>query len=229
MAVTRTRAKRTPIGRRSVRPKNGRLVSDAAYERIRDMILTMQLRPGQLLTEGELEEHLGLGRMPVREALQRLAQEDLVTIVPRKGSFVIPVQLDDLQKIFELRLTLEGLSARLAAERITDAELARLEELIERSRHVNEGTQAHVRVDRAFHLGVALATRNDYLVRAVERALNLALRLLYLSGSRMAKVGEILPEYRSILDALQRRDPEAACRAMQAHIEEFRSKVRHAI
>lgn len=229
MRVTRIHAKkvlvRPPVGAH----KSSGLFSEQAHEQIKEMILTMQLRPGQMLTESELGAKLGLGRMPVREALQRLAQEDLVTIVPRKGSFVVPLQLDDLQKIFELRLTLECLSAKLAAERITDEELRRLEELIEQNRHVNEGSEAHVRVDRAFHLGVASATGNDYLVRAVERTLNLALRLLYMSGSRMARVGEILPEYRSILDALHRRDGEAACRAMQAHIEEFRKKVREAI
>jgi DNA-binding GntR family transcriptional regulator len=228
------RAGRTGI-REARRPRPGQpgklrgLFSDQAYERIKEMILTMQLRPGQMLTEAELGAQLGLGRMPVREALQRLAQEDLVAIVPRKGSFVVPLQLDDLQQIFELRLALECLSARLAAERITEEELRQLEELIERNRAVNEGTAAHVRVDRAFHLGVAAASRNEYLVRAVERLLNLALRLLYMSGSPMARVGEILPEYRSILDALRRRDGEAACRAMEAHIEEFRNKVRHAI
>jgi DNA-binding GntR family transcriptional regulator len=204
-------------------------LSDEAHERIKEMILTMQLRPGQMLTETELGAQLGLGRMPVREALQRLAQEDLVTIVPRKGSFVVPLQLDDLQQVFELRLALECLSARLAAERITEEELRQLEELVEHNRDISEGTAAHVQVDRAFHLGVAAASRNAYLVRALERLLNLALRLLYMSGSPMARVSEILPEYRSILDALRRRDGEAACRAMEAHIEQFRNKVRHAI
>lgn len=205
------------------------MISDQAYERIKEMILTMDLRPGQMLTEAELGAQLRLGRMPVREALQRLAQEDLVTIVPRRGSFVTPLQLDDLQQIFELRLALECLSAWLAAERITDEEMQRLEDLIERNRHVNEGTAAHVRVDRAFHLGVAAATKNAYLVRAVERLLNLALRLLYMSGSPMDRVSEIFLEYRSVLDALRRRDGPGACRAMEAHIEAFRNKVRNAI
>lgn len=216
--LRRARSSRSPI-----------LFSDQAYERLKQMILTMALRPGQVLTEARLAQRLRLGRMPVREALQRLAQEDLVTIIPRKGVFVAPLRLDELQNIFELRLTLECFAARLAAERITDEELARLYDLIERHRDVNEGSAAHVRIDRAFHLGIAAATKNDHLVRAVERLLNLALRLLYMSGSRMARVGEILPQYLSVLDALRRRDGDAACRAMQSHIEEFRNKVRQSI
>lgn len=228
MSTTRPRVnKARPLPDRPARIRP--LFSDQAYERIKEMILTMALRPGQMLTEAELGAQLGLGRMPVREALQRLAQEDLVTIIPRKGSFVVPLQLDDLQQIFELRLALECLSARLAAERITEDELRRLEDLIDRHRHINEDAAAHVRVDRAFHLGIAAATRNEYLVRVVERLLNLALRLLYMSGSPMARVGEIFSEYRAILNALRRRDGEAACRAMEAHIEEFRNKVRQAI
>ncbi|MGH2398193.1 MAG: FCD domain-containing protein, partial [bacterium] len=67
------------------------------------------------------------------------------------------------------------------------------------------------------------------LQRAVDRTLNLALRLLYVSESRMAKVGEIAHEYHAVLDALRRRDGDAARQAMQAHIEEFRKKVRRAI
>jgi len=214
------------VRRTIFRKGNNKLFGDEAYERIKDAILTMQLSPGQPLTEGELGARLGLGRMPVREALLRLAQEGMVTIVPRKGSFVTRVGIEDLQKIFELRLTVEGLSARLAAERITALEFDTLEALFEKSPNIQEGSEQHVRIDRAFHLTVARATKNEYLERAVEHTLNLAMRLLYLSGSRMSKVSEIMPEYQAVLDALRGRDPDAACRAMQAHIEEFRKKVR---
>ena len=114
-----------PVGRGKAAATH--LFSDLAYERIKELIITAALPPGALLTEGELAGQLGLGRMPVREAMQRLAQDDLVLIVPRKGSFVLPIQVEDLQKIFELRVTLECLSCQLAAERITEEELSRLE------------------------------------------------------------------------------------------------------
>lgn len=218
-----------PVLQRSRGRPVARLQSDEAYERIKKMILTTRVGPGQMLTEGELVRHLAMGRMPVREALQRLAREDLVTIMPRKGSLVTAIQVEDLQKIFELRLELEGLSARLAADRITADDLEGIVALIESAREVHEGSEQHVEIDRAFHLRVAKATRNEYLQRAVERTLNLALRLLYISGSRMAKVGEIAHEYHAVIDALRRRDGDAAKAAMQAHIEEFRKKVRSAI
>ncbi len=211
------------------KPATGHLFSDLAYERIKEMIITAKLPPGALLTEADLAGQLGIGRMPVREAMQRLVQDDLVMIVPRKGSFVHPIQVEDLQQIFELRVALECLSSELAAERMTVEELKGLEAMFENVDSLAEGSEEHVRVDRAFHRAIAAATRNEYLQRAVERTLNLALRLLYVSGSRMAKVGEIVEEYRRVLDALRRRDGKAAAEAMRAHIEEFRKKVRSAV
>ncbi len=101
---------RSPRPARRRKTATGHLFSDLAYERIKEMIITAKLPPGALLTEGELASQLGMGRMPVREAMQRLAQDDLVMIVPRKGSFVLPIQVEDLQKIFELRGALECLS-----------------------------------------------------------------------------------------------------------------------
>jgi DNA-binding GntR family transcriptional regulator len=217
------------VERRRTIPRKKKLQSAEAYERIREMILTAELPPGRHITEVELAHQLGMGRMPVREALQRLAQEDLITIVPRKGSMVAPIQIDDLQKIFELRLVLEGLSAQLAAERITDEELDSIENLIDMVYDVDEGSREHVRIDREFHLRIALATRNEYLHRAVERVLNHALRLLYISGSRMARVKDIRHEYDAVIRALRRREGRAAALAMQSHIEEFRKKVRSSI
>lgn len=224
----RSRRRRPPRTDSRSRPSR-HLFSDLAYERLKEMIIAITLPPGRLLGEAEVAAQLRMGRMPVREAMQRLAREDLVIILPRKGSFVAPIQVEDLPKIFELRVTLECLSARLAAERITEDELQRLETLIRDVEPLPEGPEAHVRIDRAFHRGIAAATRNDYLQRAVERTLNLALRLLYVSGSRMARVGEIAHEYRAVLAALHDRDGVRAAEAMRAHIEEFRNKVRRAM
>jgi DNA-binding GntR family transcriptional regulator len=193
------------------------------------MIIAMTLAPGQVLTEAELATNLGLGRMPVREALRRLVEDDLVVVLPRRGSLVTPICLEDLPKIFELRLVLEGPAARLAAERISPAELDALEALIAGGTGLSDGPAEHVRIDRAFHRAVAAATRNDFLQRAVDRTLTLALRLQYLSGSRMAHVREIAHEYQAVIDALRRRDVSGAEAAMRAHIEQFRNKVRGAM
>ena len=112
---------------------DARSLSDQAYFRLRDLIVSLKLEPGSLVREPELMERLGLGRTPVREALRRLAQERLVDVYPRQGIFVSRVDVGDLAALSEVRGSLEAFAGRLAAERATtrerDAAATLLEEL----------------------------------------------------------------------------------------------------
>lgn len=90
--------------------------SEVAYRILKEKIVNLELPPASLLNEAELMAELDLGRTPIREALQRLALENLVVILPRRGTIVADLNLSDLQKIFEVRLELEVYAARLAAE-----------------------------------------------------------------------------------------------------------------
>src|SRR3970040_2044165 len=110
---------------------DARSLSDQAYYRIRELIVTLELPPGSLVSERELMEQLGLERPPVREALRALARERLVDVYPRRGMFVSPVDVGDLAGLSEVRVALEGQAARLAAERATDAERAETANLLE--------------------------------------------------------------------------------------------------
>src|ERR1044072_1469456 len=101
---------------------DARSLSDQAYYRIREMIVTLELPPGSLLSERELMERLRLGRTPVREALRALARERLVEVYPRRGMFVSSVDVRDLAGLSEVRSTLEPRAARLAAERAPEAD-----------------------------------------------------------------------------------------------------------
>ena len=92
-------------------------LSEQAYHQIRKKILTLELAPGTIINEADLRHELGLGRTPIREALLRLAQQKLVTIVPRRGMFVTDIRLEDIRQLFELRLALERLAGQLAAQR----------------------------------------------------------------------------------------------------------------
>ena len=94
-------------------------LADQAYSAIRDLIVSLELRPGAVINERELMERLGIGRTPVREALRRLAQERLVEVFPRRGTFVTSVEIRDLARLSEVRAVLEPEAARLAAERAT--------------------------------------------------------------------------------------------------------------
>ena len=104
--------------------------AELAYREIRALIVTLELAPGALISEPELQERLGLGRTPIREALRTLAHERLVEVYPRRGMFVAALDPRDLSALSEVREQLEPFAARLAAQRRTDEDLEVIDELI---------------------------------------------------------------------------------------------------
>ena len=106
------------------------LVAERAYVELRDRIVTQQLAPGTVLREDELMRELGVGRTPLREAVKRLALENLVAVQPRRGTFVTAVEAADIVNISEVRAELEGYAAELAARRLDDDHRAAAEALL---------------------------------------------------------------------------------------------------
>jgi Transcriptional regulators len=102
--------------------ERARSQSEAAYLRIRDRIVSLDMPPGSVVNEARLREELVIGRTPIREALQRLALENLVKSIPHRGTFVTDVNITDLARITEVRVVLESHAARLAAERLAGAD-----------------------------------------------------------------------------------------------------------
>src|SRR2546423_14208995 len=106
-------------------------LAERAFHAIREMIVSLELRPGAVIDERSLMQQLGIGRTPTREALRRLAQEGLVEVYPRRGMFVTSVEIRDLACLAEVRSVLESHAARLAAERATDEDRDALETLLD--------------------------------------------------------------------------------------------------
>src|ERR1700739_316757 len=107
------------------------LLADRAYVELRDRIVTLGIPPGAPIDEELLGRQLEMGRTPVREAIKRLALENLVTVFPRRGTFASEINITDLNHISDVRIVLEGHAAHRAAERITAAQRAELEEILE--------------------------------------------------------------------------------------------------
>src|ERR1044071_4558037 len=103
-------------------PVEVRSQSEEAYHRILERIVTLEMAPGSVVNEARLRDELKIGRTPIREALQRLARENLVRSVPHRGTFVTDVNISDLARITEVRLVLEAHAARLAAEKMTSSD-----------------------------------------------------------------------------------------------------------
>jgi DNA-binding GntR family transcriptional regulator len=199
-----------------------------AYQRLRDMIVSLQLQPGALINDAALMDELKLGRTPIREAIQRLAGEGLVVLRPRRGAFVAGLSLLDLQQIFEMRRAIEGYAASLAAERATPADLAALNAALDQLQHAGAAAdpQALIEVDRAFHRALARAAHNRFLEITLSRMYNLNLRLWYLALHKIGPMHDAVSEHRRVLDAITRRDSAQAEAAIRAHITDFQQRIR---
>jgi len=208
------------------------MVTDAhkAYRLIKDKIITLQLAPGSVIQDLALTGELGLGRTPIREALKLLEAEGLVVTVPRRGIFVSHVSITDLQQLCEIRVELEGLSARLAAQRGTDEELSRLKGYAANER-MAKATTAIERIteDREIHAALAAATHNRFLETEVERFYDLSLRLWHLALAGV-KADAVDPQsHRAIIGAVLARDAERAEILMGEHIREFQNLIKAAM
>jgi len=169
---------------------------------------------------------LGLGRTPIREALQRLALENLVVILPRRGTIVADLNMSDLQKIFEIRVDLELLAVRLAAQRATPAQIAAMEALFagaDELLHVGDNYQL-IQLDHQAHQLLAQAAHNEFLEETLEWLYNHVLRLWYVSLHRVQRLREAIEEHREIVARVKAGDGEGAARIMRAHIAEFQNQ-----
>jgi DNA-binding GntR family transcriptional regulator len=206
-------------------------LSEKAYYLIRDRIVTLALEPGSMLNEKELTQELGLGRTPVREALKRLALENLVEVYPRRGIFVSSVDIRDLGSISELRAELEGCAARLAAERATPEERTMCEELITELDHLSDGAGTYelIDLDQRIHRHVYRCTHNPFLRAALEEHFLLTLRLWFLVLERVTRLEAAVQEHRQLLRAVAQQDSDRAEEVIRAHITGFEEAIRRVL
>lgn len=202
-------------------------LSDKAYQLIRHKIITLELPPSASIDEQALMEDLQLGRTPIREALQRLAADDLVFFAPRRGIFVSEMSITDLQKIFEARMVLEGFCARLAAQRATAEQLARMDDIVGELDQV-EGAEARalMAVDEAFHEWLYEAADNKFVADTLRRLHALSFRLWHLVLDRLGNVRGAMEQHVEIADAVKARDALQAEKLIQRHISEFQQEIR---
>jgi DNA-binding GntR family transcriptional regulator len=205
-------------------------LSEKAYRLIKEKVVTLELPPSAVIDEHVLMQELGLGRTPIREALQRLDAEGLVNIVPRRGTFVNDISVTDLQKIFELRIVLEGFCARLAARRITEEEIEKMEDVLQDLEQVKDGDpRVLMSIDKRFHRLLYLAADNEFMADILNRQYDLSLRLWYLVLNRLEEVRHSIEQHYEILDALKAGDCNRAEALIQNHIMEFQHNIKSAL
>jgi DNA-binding GntR family transcriptional regulator len=203
-------------------------LSERAYHGIRELIVSLELPPGSPISERELMERLGLGRTPVREALRILAQEKLVTVYPRRGMVVSPVDVGDLGALSEARLALESFAARCAAERATPEDRAIAQSLLDELPDVADARdeQALIELDQRIHRHIYRCAHNPFIESTLNEYYVLTLRIWFLALDRVARLDDAVTEHRELLEAICDRDPSRAESVMRRHIENFERAIR---
>jgi DNA-binding GntR family transcriptional regulator len=204
-----------------------KLVAERAYVELRDRIVTLRLAPRTALREDELMREMGIGRTPLREAVKRLALENLVAVQPRRGTFVTDVEASDIVNITEVRAELEGYAAELAALRMNGDARAAAEALVD---EIEEVTRPHeqewlMRFDERIHHFIWEASGNPYLVETLERYFTHSLRIWYLVLDRVPGLGHAVHDQMHLLEALLARDGARARNIMREHVLAFQREI----
>jgi DNA-binding GntR family transcriptional regulator len=210
-----------------------RVDTKRAYELIRDRITALELAPGEAINEQLLAEDLDMGLVPVREALKLLAHDNLVVITPRHGLYVADVNVPDLEQLSEMRLALEGLAARLAAQRATADDIVVLEALRQEQASAASETAGPADdgrhlfdVDHRFHQAIARAAHNKYLAEGLERLFGLSQRLWCLALPRLGFLSSAVESHLDLVEAIKARDADRAEELMRNHVGDFYAQVR---
>ena len=204
------------------------ILTEETYDAIMSLLISHQIEPGERINIDALSRMLGVSVTPVRETLARLESEALVTKQALVGYTATPLLTpEQLFELYEVRLALEPLAARQAALRANDEQLEKIGAATVERRDSATGLDEHRLVamdDERFHRAIGQAARNDFLSDALER-LHSHLHLYRLYRNARVVQEATLQEHESIVEALRRREPDAAARAMRAHLEASRARL----
>jgi DNA-binding GntR family transcriptional regulator len=206
----------------------GQLLADRAYVELRDQIVSLAIAPGAPINEEALGRELEMGRTPVREAIKRLALENLVCVYPRRGTFATDINITDLAHVSDVRVQLEGHAAYRAAQRLTQAQRDELDGLLgELAQPESDGdAETLMRLDARIHRFVYRCAGNSYLQDTLERYLNLSLRIWYLVLGRLPHLFERVHEHGELLHAIRDGHAEHARAIAAEHVATFEREIR---
>ena len=206
---------------------DARLIAERAYHELRDRIVTLRLPPGTVLREDTLMRDLRIGRTPLREAVKRLALEDLVSVQPRRGTFVSPIEASDIVHITEVRAELEGYAAELAALRMSAETRVVAQALLDEVDHLTrlDDPDGLMRFDERIHRFTWEASGNPYLIATLERYFTLSLRVWYLVLDRVPGLGHAVHDQVQLMEALRDRNGTLARTIMREHVLAFQREI----
>ena len=196
-------------------------LSQQAYLQIRDKIVRLKLAPGDVIREDVLQAELGIGRTPIREALQRLARDQFVTVIPRRGMLVSRIDVMELSMLYETRAILEPYAMRLAAARGKQEHWDAMAAVLAGSRRPNVSNSDLMRIDRQCHEIVWDAANNRFLTDTLDMMYAQSDRLWHLYISDVEDMRHALEEHAEMHQALTAGDGELAAKLAEAHVRAF--------
>lgn len=202
---------------------------DQAFHWLKKKIITLEYPMGSALMENDVCRELGMGRTPVREAIQQLAAEGLVSILPRKGTFVSNVSFWEFEKLLETRIMLETHVVRELAVSITPEQVKNLKSLFDDVPGLlqQRNLKKLLNIDRKFHQGLVALLDNPYLDSIAEHIYDLVIRTWYLSFRKRSQddLALTLQDHLEILKNLEQGNADTAEKAVRNHVLNFKNKV----
>jgi DNA-binding GntR family transcriptional regulator len=203
-----------------------RVLSDGIYDKLKAEIITGALKSGHYFSETELARRFKVSRTPIREVCTLLEKEGFLRSIPYKGYFITPITLEDLQKLYQVQLIVEGACAELAAHAIDSKQLDLLDQLCQCSYNFEDKKSyfEFIRANFRFHTMIASATGNELLLDIVLDVENKLQRFFYQAIGLGAYGLLLVEEHTAIVRALREGDPQKARRAMEQHIQNTRER-----
>lgn len=203
-------------------------LSNRVFKTLRDKIIFMDYPPGMSLVEKELCKNFKVSRTPLREAIRRLEEMNLVTVIPRYGTYVSQVEINEIRCAFEVKIRLEALAGEVAAKRITADKLEELHTLIQGAEELLKegGARGLIEIDTNFHEIIYESTQNPILQEILINLQSRCARLWNASLSESIPIPEVVGQLKEIYQALKRRDSEKTARLLESHVRHFIDQIK---
>ena len=198
-------------------------LSQKIFNTLRDKIVFMEYPPGMNLSEKELCKEFKVSRTPLREAFRRLEDMKLVTVIPRYGTYVSQIDINEIRCAFEVKIKLEGLAGQVAAKRITADKLEELQSLMKSAEVMlkENGYRKFIEIDNNFHEIIYQSTQNPILQEILENIHCRCERLWISSLSESIPLPEVIGQLKEIHLALKKRDAERTSQLLENHVRHF--------
>jgi len=194
---------------------------ERSYRELEELIVTLKLTPGSVLSEGALSRTLGIGRTPIREALQRLSMEGLIVVMPRRGILVSEVNIKNQLELLKVRREVERLVVRLSSERATPGERAEFQAIGAgmRDAAARDDDVCFMRLDQRFDDLLASSCRNDHAKRAMGVMMGSSRRFWYMHFKRTHELVQSAAFHADIAEAVGAGHGDEAAKACDRHID----------